>query len=334
MKKTLKDFGIKIGKFERGPRNLITDVPGVLVGNYTLTEDSDRGIFRTGITAILPHPGSIYKERVFAAHFVLNGFGKSTGLVQIAETGMLETPVLITSTLNVGKVWDALVRYTIEKEENVMTLNPVVMECNDSRVNEAQKRPLGYEQVREALEGASEEFELGCVGAATGMATFGFKSGLGSSSRVVENFTVGVLAVPNFGRREDFAESNGPETTPGSIIIVVATDAPLIPNQLRRIATRAALAIPMVGGRSTQGSGDIALAFSNAVKIPRNTEGPLLNIKYIPDDSKLFQKLLDATIDAAKESIIDSLLLGCDVEGRDGKEWKAANTDEILKKLL
>lgn len=331
MRKRLMDYGVHIGRFPRGKRNLISDVPGVKVGNCTLISDTPH-VYRTGITAILPHEGCIYNDRVVASSFVLNGYGKSTGLVQVEELGLIETPILITSTLNVGKVWDGLISYVLGHVPDAKSINPVVMECNDGRVNEAEYRPLGEKEVFLAIEGASEDFSLGNVGAGTGMVTFGFKGGLGSASRIVDSYTVGALVVSNFGRKEDLLGVVEGQAEIGSIIVVIATDAPLTARQLKRIARRGALGIAKAGGYATHGSGDIVLAFSTAHRIPRKAEAPI-DIKVIPDDTKLFQKLLDASVEVVWEAIYDALLASEDMVGRDGKVWKAVDPDVILKKV-
>ncbi len=331
MRRRLMDYGVQIGKFPRGKRNLITDVLGVKVGNYTLISDSPH-VFRTGITAILPHEGCIYNERVVASSFVLNGYGKSTGLIQVEELGLVETPILINSTLNVGKVWDGLVSYVLSRVPDARSINPIVMECNDGRVNEAEYRPLGEKEVFLTIENASEDFSLGNVGAGTGMVTFGFKGGLGSASRMVEGYTVGALVVSNFGRKEDLLGVGEGQAEIGSIIVVIATDAPLTARQLKRIARRGALGIAKAGGYATHGSGDIVLAFSTAHKIPRKAEAPI-DIKVIPDDTKLFQKLLDVSVEVVWESIYDALLTSEDMVGRDGKVWKAVEPELVLHNL-
>ncbi len=331
-RKRLRSYGVKCGVFPVGKRNLITDVLDVSVGNFTLVKDDS--VLRTGVTIIFPTKACVYNERVFASSFVMNGYGKSTGLIQIEELGMLETPIFITSTLNVGKVWDAAVEYVLSKVKEARSINPVVMECNDLRVSQSELRPIGKEEVFKAIENASKEFELGNVGAGTGMVTFGFKGGLGSSSRIVGDYTVGALVVSNFGRKEDLLGYVKEDTSTreiGSIIVIVGTNAPLIPNQLKRIAKRGAIGIVRAGGKATHGSGDIVLAFSNAIRIPRKAD--MLNINYIPDDHKIFQDLMDATVEAVEEAIYDALLCAEDTLGRDGKVWKAVEPDIILKKL-
>ncbi len=305
-------------KFKRGKFNKITDVSGVRVGHSTVVSENPH--IRTGITVVIPHGGCVYRDRVFAARFVLNGYGKATGFVQIDETGLLETPIVLTGTMNVGKMWDCTLEYILERSEGARSVNPVVLECNDTRMGESEKRIINCENFKEAVKDAKEDFKLGCIGAGVGMVTFGYKSGIGSSSRVVKDHIVGVLAMPNFGNREDL----------GSVILVLATDAPLIPNQLRRLAVRASLAIPKIGGKVRHRSGDMIFAFSTALKIPRSGK---VQAVYIPDDSEDFQELLDASIEAAYESIVDSLVNGCNMTGRDGKLYKKIDAEELSKKL-
>ncbi len=333
MRKRMMDYGVYLGRFPRGKRNLITDVDGVKVGNYTLITDEPH-VFRTGITVVFPHTECVYENRVMASYFVLNGYGKSTGLIQLEELGLLEAPIFITSTLNVGKVWDGVVSYITSKVPHAMSINPVVMECNDGKVSESIYRPLGAYEVFKAIESASDIFSLGNVGAGTGMTTFGYKGGLGSASRKVGDYTVGVLVVSNFGRKEDLeGHINGDtsETEVGSIIVIVATNAPLMPRQLKRLSKRGALGIAKAGGFATHGSGDIVLAFSTAHRIPR--KGAVQSLNYIPDDDKLFQKLMDATVFAVWEAIYDALLTADDMIGKNGRLWKAVSPEVIIRKV-
>ncbi len=304
-------------RFKRGKLNKITDVPDVKVGHSTFISEDPRIV--TGVTVVLPHEGCVYNERLFASYFVLNGYGKSTGFVQVRETGTLETPIVLTGTMSVGKMWDCVAGYVISKT-NTRSVNPIVLECNDTRMGYSEKRVLSCENFYEALRNAEEDFELGCMGAGTGMVTFGYKSGIGSSSRIVGDYTIGVLAMPNFGSKEDF----------GSIILLVATDAPLVPYQLRRLSVRASLAIPKIGGRVRHRSGDIVFSFSTAHKLPHDG---FVDLKYIVDDSKLFQDILEAVIEASYEAIVDSLVNGCDVVGREGKKYEKILLKELIEKL-
>jgi len=346
MRKRLRDYGIEIGKFPTGSRNLITDVTGVKVGHFTLIKD-EPSIARTGLTVIMPHEEDVYDQNVFASNFVINGFGKSIGTIQIEEMGIIESPIVITSTLNVGKVADALVSYMISKHPDLVTFNPVVLECNDGRLNDSRKRWLGETELLKAINNATTgKFELGVVGAGTGMVAFGFKSGIGSSSRIVRNndgdkYTIGVLTVPNCGRKSDLMIKGvevgkifeGEDEKPrGSIIIVVATDAPLIPRQLKRLCIRVAHGLARTGAKSTNHSGDVVLAFSNAIKIPRKPSSSV-EFKYIPDDLPIFQDLMDAVIEATEEAILDALFTAETIEGFNNTRYEALPVEKILKDI-
>ena len=342
MRKRIRDYGVTFGDFPTGKNNLITDAPGVRVGHYTLIKD-EPSIARTGLTVILPHDMDIYDFPVFASSFIINGFGKSIGLMQIEEMGTIETPIVITTTLNVGKIADSVVSYILKNHPDVISLNPVVLECNDARLNDSKMRWLGEEELFKALENLSGGmFELGSVGAGTGMVAFGFKSGIGSSSRVIKlsesdkTYHLGVLVVPNCGRRKDlmikgveigkhFEDEEEPK---GSIIMIIATDAPLIPRQLRRLCVRATHGLARTGAKSTNHSGDVVLAFSNSMKIPRKRAS--LELTYIPDDTDLFQKLLDATVEAVEEAIIDALFTAETMTGVKGRKYEALPVRKVL----
>ena len=251
-KKRIRDFGIVPGRVKTGKRNAITDVPGVLVGHCTVNTEENH----TGVTVIVPGPGNAFANHYTAAAYVHNGFGKSAGLIQVEELGTLETPIALTNTLNVGKVWDALVDIVIEQCQNdepePMSINPVVGECNDCRINQIQKRAVGEKEVRQAFAAASEEFEEGDVGAGAGTICYGMKGGIGSASRVIcigeKEYTIGVLVQSNFGATEDFilnGEAVGSkilewkqekddmaasEEDKGSIMSILATDLPFKPS--------------------------------------------------------------------------------------------------------
>ncbi len=325
-----RDLGIDLGDFKTGCRNLISDVDGVLVGHKTIKGDG----LNTGLTVVLPHKGDPFVERVPAGVFIVNGYGKSVGLFEIEEVGYLETPVVITGTLKVGLVFDDVVSWVLKNHPEVRSVNPVVMECNDGRLSDPFKREVIRGAFFEALESASEDFELGCVGAGTGMVAFGFKSGVGSSSRIVGDYTLGVLTVPNFGKREDLVlngrrpfKGSSSEEPPGSIIVVLATDAPLTSRQLRRLAVRASHGIARLGGKSSHRSGDIILAFSNSVRIPKDQEK--IDTVFLNDDSKVFQDLMNATIEATSEAILDSLVSACDAVSYDGKRYERIDLSSI-----
>ena len=256
------EWGFQVGTLPKGARDKISDVPGVTVGHCTLAD----GVVQTGVTALLPHQGDIFHEKVLAASYVINGFGKTTGLVQIDELGTLETPIALTNTLNVGLVYDAMVEYMVgrcaQSGTALRSVNPVVAECNDGGLNDIARRAVRQEHVFAAIENARADFEEGDVGAGKGMVCHGLKGGIGSASRIVEldgaRYTLGVLALANHGRLEDLCiggKSVGAkiaahlESAPeqqqdkGSCIVVMATDLPLCARQLERVVKRASVGL-------------------------------------------------------------------------------------------
>jgi len=332
----LRKAGLSVGKIPPGPRGSIADVPGIRVGHCTLISGSGENAVRTGVTAILP-PGDPYTEPLSAGVFVLHGHGKALGLWQIQDVGELETPILLTNTLAVFACAEALLTWTLQRHPEARSINPVVLECNDGRLSAIELRPVREEHALSALEGAKEEVEEGCVGAGTGMIAFGYKSGIGTASRVVGSFTLGVLALPNMGRPEDFRPpfprgekaSNSPRSfTPfggegrgegegGSLIVVLATDAPLLPSQLSRLCRRAALGAARTGAPADTGSGDFFLAFSTTLRFPRGAEK--IAVEIIPDRSRLMGELYRAAAEATEEAIYSALLSASPIEGRDGR---------------
>jgi len=337
----LRKAGLSVGRIPPGPRGSITDVPGIRVGHCTLISGSGGNAVRTGVTAILP-PGDPYAEPLSAGVFVLHGHGKALGLWQIQDVGELETPILLTNTLAVFVCAEALLTWTLRRHPEARSINPVVLECNDGRLSAIELRPVREEHALLALEGAKEEVEEGCVGAGTGMIAFGYKSGIGTASRVVEGFTLGALALPNMGRPEDFrppfpgGEKASPEREKnpsrslapfggegqgegdgGSLIVVLATDAPLLPSQLSRVCRRAALGAARTGAPADTGSGDFFLAFSTTLRFPRGAEKVTAEI--IPDRSRLMGELYRAAAEATEEAIYSALLAASPLEGRDGK---------------
>ncbi len=334
-----RDAGIVIGTLPSGPRNAITDVDGVGVGHATLAEGTR---FNTGVTAIVPHRGNAYLERVPAAIVVGNGFGKLLGVTQVQELGELETPVLLTGTLGVWRAADALAAHMLAQPgmEQVRSINPVVGETNDGWLSDIRARPIGPEQVEQALAqlsyGAMEE---GAVGAGAGTVAFGWKGGIGTSSRVLApsegGWTVGVLVQSNFGGHltvagvpvwkslpdpEALARLASREPPPwrgdGSIMIVVATDAPLDPAALRRLASRALVGLARTGSDMSNGSGDYVIAFSTAAQNRRRRGVAVQPAASVAGDgmSPLFQ----ATAEATEEAILNSLLRARTVEGHRG----------------
>ncbi|USG99407.1 P1 family peptidase [Thermococcus argininiproducens] len=347
------ELGIRIGTLEHGKMNSITDVKGVKVGHVTLIWGEGKlipgkGPVRTGVTAILPHDGNIYKEKVLAGVFVMNGYAKPVGLIQVMELGTIETPILLTNTLSVGVVTDALIEYMLKENEDIGvttgSVNPIVMECNDSYLNDIRGRHVKKEHAFDAIESANKYFKEGSVGAGTGMSAFEFKGGIGSSSRIVEiageEYNVGALVLSNFGKREDLTIAGVPVgmelkdwpgrggNEKGSIIMVIATDAPLNSRQLGRVAKRAIVGLARTGGYAYNGSGDITLAFSTAQKIPHHMEKPL-KLDVLSDSS--LSMLFKATAEAVEEAIINSLLQAETMIGRDGHIRHALPKDKVLE---
>ena len=269
-------MNLSIGRMPHGARNLITDVPGVRVGHCTV----DGAICHTGVTVVLPPCPNPYTEKPTAASCVFNGYGKTLGLVQVDELGTLETPIALTSTLNVGRVHDALVSYMVDlcRADGIRltSVNPVVCECNDSRLSDIARRPVGEAEVLEAIRTASADFAQGAVGAGRGTVCYGMKGGIGSSSRLMEidgqTFTMGVLVQSNYGASADFRSACLPEglspCDQGSIILIVATDLPLSARQLRRVLRRTSVGMARLGSYIGHGSGEIAVGFTTAPKTP------------------------------------------------------------------
>jgi len=332
-----RDLGVEVGIFPPGPWNAITDVEGVRVGQVTVVEGTR---VNTGVTAIRPHPGSIYHERVPAAIYVGNGFGKLIGVTQVRELGELETPILLTCTLCVWKAADALVEWALEQEgmEGVRSLNAVVGETNDGGLNDIRNRPITAAHVREALEIASSgPVAEGSVGAGRGTRAFGWKGGIGTSSRVLPEslggFTVGVLVQSNFGGiltiagapvgrelgRYSFrqaVEAGGQGDTDkgqGSIMMVVATDAPLSPLKLERLAKRAVLGLARTGSFAGNGSGDYVIAFSTAAGVRRTLGEEWTESIEVPNSG--LSALFEGTVEATEEAIYNSLLKATTVSG-------------------
>ena len=345
-----RSVGIAPGTLPTGPFNAITDVPGVLVGQTTLRAGDS---VRTGVTAILPHGGNLYQDRVPAAVHVINGFGKLVGTTQLSELGELETPILLTCTLCVWKAADAMVAYLLAQPgmAEVRSINPVVGETNDGNLNAIRSRPISPDDVVAALTGArSGPVAEGSVGAGTGTITLGWKGGIGTSSRRVamgdSTWTVGVLVQTNFGGSRDFillgvpvgrllgrdgvtggARSQGPK---GSIMIVVATDAPLSDRNLERLASRAALGLGRTGAIAGNGSGDYVLAFSTNAAVRRPQGSPLRHTTELGNDvmSPLFAGVVEAT-----EEAIDNALFAATTTTANGNTVEALPIDEVLALL-
>lgn len=341
-----RDLGIQIGTLPTGTYNAITDVKGVLVGHVTLIEGSGelvvgKGPVRTGVTAIVPHGEDIFRNNVFAAAEALNGNGEMTGMAWINERGQLEVPVVLTNTLSVGEGYSGVVAYMLKKGAGRVPL-PVVAECYDGGLNDIAGRHVTVDHVVEAIETATGgAVPEGSVGAGTGMRSYGFKAGIGTASRVVpDGHTVGVLVNANCGRRRELLIAGVPagrelpvQTSPtrdGSIIVVIATDAPLVPHQLRRLCKRAAIGIGRTGTVSRTSSGDFAIAFSTAYRLPR-TRADRDTITTLRDGR--LNAIFQATIEATEEAIVNAMCVAGPMTGRDNRTMPALPHDKLVKVL-
>ena len=351
-RRRVRELGIKIGTLEPGPYNAITDVEGVRVGHKTIIKGKGKKAVRTGVTVIFPHNGNIYEENLFASYFNLNGWGEMTGVAEIENTGKLKTPIFLTGTYNVGIVYSAAVRYLSEINPKMgdsdEAVSPVVAECFDDFLSDTRSRQISEEDVIMAIKKAkSGPVEEGAVGGGTGMISFGFKGGIGTSSRKIkEKYTVGVLVMANTGSRSELRidgvpvgkEIRGFEYEYGktkSIILVAATDAPLLPFQLKKIAKRVAMGLAQTGAISHTGSGDIILAFSTANKIPRNKPDLFQSIESVNDF--WITPLYQATVEATQEAIINALTSARTTVGRDNNTVYGIPLDQvkqIMKKYL
>ena len=343
-----REAGVVVGTMPTGPLNAIVDVPGVAVGHATVVEGD---AIRTGVTAILPHQGNLYMDRVPAGLFVANGYGKLLGVTQVRELGELETPILLTCTLCVWKAADALVDWQLALPgmEQVRSLNAVVGETNDGFLNDIRARALRPEHVRAALASASTtNVEEGAIGAGTGTVAFGWKGGVGTSSRVTsEGHTVGVLVQTNYGGHltiggvpvwralPDPASLAAGIEAPvadgdGSIMIVVATDAPLDPRQLERLARRAVLGLARTGASMSNGSGDYVIAFSNAEAVRRHQGDVAHGTGTLDNDA--MNPLFLGVAEATEEAILNSLFRATSVRGHRGAV-PALPLDQVLPLL-
>ena len=323
-------------KWKSGPRNLITDVPGVKVGHATIRH----GEVNTGVTAILPHERNLFQEKVMAGAAVINGFGKSAGLVQIEELGTIESPIILTNTLSTGTALTAIVKYMMAQNPDLGvktgTVNCLVTECNDGRLNDIRGLHVTEEHVLQAVQGAAEDFEEGAVGGGTGMVCLGLKGGIGSASRQLEadgrTYTTGALVMSNFGaagnlviggRRIDTRKCNeecGREfRDSGSIIIIIGTDVPLNERQLKRVAKRAMISLGRVGSYCGNGSGDIAIAFTTANNQPHYSDRNIWDTKMFYDEN--IDCVFEAAVEAVEEAIISSLYHAKTTVGVRGNQY-------------
>ena len=342
---------VKIGEYQTGIKNNICDVPGVLVGHSTVIDEFNK----TGVTAILPHNGNLFKEKVVAASDVYNGFGKSIGLVQLDELGTIETPIILTNALNASKVANGLITYMLKDNPEIgvttSTVNPLVLECNDGSISQTQNRILDETHVFEAINNASDDFLEGAIGAGTGMRCNGFKSGIGSSSRVIKikdkEYVVGVLVNSNYGasngselifngRRlggliKDYNLAH--EEDKGSIIIVVATNAPLDNRQLKRLAKRTELGVARTGSYGGHGSGDVMVAFSTVNKVLQSPS--YMEESVIRFSDAYLNSFFKATVDATEEAILNSMLYAEPMKSYNGTKYKSLmEYRELFEDLL
>lgn len=333
--KRARDYGLTIGSLPCGPLNRITDVPGVTVGHQTVETDQ----IKTGVTVVMPCAENPFFHKLPAAAFVLNGFGKSLGLMQLQELGTLETPIALTNTLNVGLVHDTMVGYMIDRcrrdgKDDLRSVNPIVCECCDGTLNDIQTRPVHREHVLAAIAGASKHFDEGDVGAGKGMICHGLKGGIGTASRVMSvdghDYTLGVLVLTNHGSLSDLTiagEHIGPELAQqlqqyapdkGSCIVIAATDLPLDSRQLGRVVKRASVGLARLGSFIGQGSGEVFLGFSTANAFDPRESAVLRSGTLFSDDA--LDLPFRAIAECTEEAVLNSLLTAHSVIGFKGRQ--------------
>jgi D-aminopeptidase len=361
----IRELGIYESVLPPGKLNAITDVNGVSVGHYTLIKGDGawqpgRGPYRTGVTIIKPHSGNLYAKRVPAMVHTINGFGKVFGFEQVRELGYLESPIALTGTLNVPRVADALITLALEKNPHIgighegqgrqgyASVNPLVGETSDGYLSDIHGRPIGLTEVRHAMSQATKgDVDEGAVGAGTGTSCFGWKGGIGTASRVIPEefggFIVGALIQSNYGQPSEITidglplgrhlqspDSKGPSSA-GSIMIVLATDAPLNGRQLGRLCRRATFGLARTGSTCHGGSGDFVIAFSTAGLIPEIQNGFVHMDKAIMNEQIMINKLGLAVIEAVEEAIYNSLFMAESMIGRDGNRRYKLPVAEVLE---
>ncbi|WP_353892599.1 P1 family peptidase [Proteinivorax hydrogeniformans] len=348
-KQSIRDYGIKIGILDTGERNTIADVNGVKVGHVTLN-DGDR--INTGVTAILPHEENVFLKKPIAACHVINGFGKSIGLMQIEELGTLETPIILTNTFNAPTAAEALIEHSLHNNEDIGiktgTVNPVVGECNDAYLNDIRGQHVNTSHVLEAIHSASIDFEQGDVGAGTGMSCYGLKGGIGSASRVIklgkEKYTLGVLVLSNFGQKKDLIIKGSPigeeiekqdeakdyYGEKGSVMVIMATDLPCSSRQLKRLCKRVSFGLSRTGAYAFNGSGDVVIGFSTAAKIEHYPKKEVRTIKVINEEN--LNQCFRAVVESTEEAVLNSMTFAKTVVGRNGH--KRSSLNEYLNELL
>ena len=342
-----RDIGIRIGIYQPGIYNAITDVAGVKVGHVTLNEGNS---IRTGVTAVIPRD-NIWKDRLFGASYTIHGNGETTGTARINQAGWIESPIMLTNTLSVGAVYDGVVRHTIKHYPDDHIILPIVAECYDGGLNDISGLHVTAEHAIQAIERANDYWVAeGCVGGGTGMRCYGFKAGIGTASRVLPKelggYTVGVLVNSNGGRRhqlridgipvgQEMTDSKIKSYHDGSFIIVVATDAPLIHRQLMQLAIRATHGLARTGTPSTVSSGEFAIAFSTANVIPRRTGNGMFPLNILADHR--LDGLYQGVVEATEEAIINSMTTAVTTTGKNGKVIHAIPLDQlqaIMKKYV
>jgi len=344
-----------------GPLNAITDVPGVRVGHVTLVDDGDSpdlaGAVRTGVTAILPHDGNLFRDKVPAAIHVINGFGKVVGTSQVSELGVIETPIILTSTLSVGTAFNGLVnhalRTNLEIGDTTGSVNPVVAECNDSQLNDMRGQHVNVDHVLAAIVAAKTgPVTEGGVGAGTGMVCYGWKGGIGTASRLAEvndsSFTVGVLLLANFGDARQLTIAGrqiGLSVDPrrlddsnrlkgaGSCVVVVATDAPVSDRQLSRLARRVQNGLARTGNVGAHMSGEYAIAFTTSRRVPHWPTSSQLVSNELAEDGSLIDLMFQAVVEATEEAVINALFTANTMVGRGRRVRYALPVEEVLQIL-
>ena len=348
-----RDLGVRIGRLDPGPLNAITDVAGVRVGHATVIREPDGApdAVRTGVTAIFPHESDPWRERVYADAHVLNGYGEMIGINQLHEWGLLMSPIVLTASLAIGKAYDAAVRWIADRDaeagEEVM---PVVTECDDSFLNASLSFPLSDGDVAAALDAAATgPVAEGNVGAGVGMQCFDFKGGIGTASRVTpDGYTVGTLVLTNFGDRADLridgvavgeviADLMPVSHTEGSCVVVVATDAPMLPHQVRRMAVRGGMGLARTGSYASNGSGEQMIAFSTANRLPVAAERGEVRVRALLDGAweggSAMHELFAAAVEATDEAVVNALFAAESSAGRDGNTLFALPHDRTVELL-
>lgn len=353
-----RELGIAVGALPTGEYNAITDVRGVRVGHSTIIQGNGalmpgQGPIRTGVTAIIPHPGDLFLEKITGAVVRINGFGEVTNTQQIDEMGVMEGPIMLTNTMNVPRVADAVIDWAFEHSNDMSVttwgISPVVAETSDSYLNDARGRHVRREHVFEAIANARDGIVTeGAVGGGTGMICYEFKGGIGTASRVLPpdagGFVVGALAQTNFGSRAKLRIDGVPvgraladyderiqRESQGSVIVVIATDAPMSSRQLKRLGMRVTFGLARTGTQGGNTSGDFAICFSTTRNRPHHSTTPTLQLPQVVEDSAVINKLFDAVVEATEEAVLNSLFKAETMRGRDNRIIHALPIQETLE---